>query len=377
MQIKFGRTFAAFAFLAVLSYGQQPFFNGFNGLEVSMQTIYNPEPGESDVLGSGTTVVSSSSSINDIKSDSTFQNIGVPPYAKGTPPPGIVLVNQNVNLSAFIITKTISATAQGTTFVTAPFAGQVITILTPGAPSITGVSIIYPDTFKDLEGSNTIFTTLTVDSKRFNVTGTNVTGFHASSDATHVYLNDSGVSVPPNTPGVIMLLVTFNAPCVVPSEEQSNVAGWGTAAAGERSVCLFKQQVFGEDDYSFAGRLIRETNAEQGVNKCNDVVINHPGVTGSYWSIASDNSWSAYDGVGFTELGLIGFEPIPFLGGTCINIVHQRMEMQCPDGSWQKYGDVVDHMSKATRFELTSERGVGNESSRRYSYSPITGRLTF
>jgi pimeloyl-ACP methyl ester carboxylesterase len=155
----------------------QSIANGFNGLNVSLAT-YLPSIAPANVLGSGTATV--------IPGVVTFANLADPPYAHTSLPSGVRLVNQNFYVDGIVITEKFDVSEEGTAFFSGvPFAGEVLSILTPNAPAITGVSVL---------------------------PSTNAIGFtsdNVSFTSTTVAINHSGASLPTNAPGVIQIAVTF------------------------------------------------------------------------------------------------------------------------------------------------------------------------
>jgi pimeloyl-ACP methyl ester carboxylesterase len=169
--------------IAVCASSAQNTSNGFNGLEVSLAT-YLPSIAPANVLGSGTATV--------VPGVVTFANLADPPYAHTSLPSGVRLVNQNFYVDGLVITERFDVSEEGTAFFSGvPFAGEVLSILTPNAPAITGVSVLPTTNALGFTSANVSFTSTTVA------------------------INHSGASLPTNAPGVIQVAVTFGHPVAV------------------------------------------------------------------------------------------------------------------------------------------------------------------
>ncbi len=141
--------------------------------------------------------------------------------------------------------------------------------------------------------------------------------------------------------------------CYLPSSETTTWGGWSGTAG------LWNQTLNGG---SFAGAIVRETNAAAGDDTCWWPDSTHAywgGITGGVWSVSGSNGWGP-DAIGWSASDITYYRQEG--RSPCGVTLHQQMQMSCPSGTYQNYGGPTDLTATIEKKKISSGRAGQSKS---------------
>ncbi len=156
--------------------------------------------------------------------------------------------------------------------------------------------------------------------------------------------------------------------CLIPTTETTAFQGWDTGNSPPLpTVGMWQQTLSDTSGDIFSGYSLQETDAGGGVDTCwwpGSIYL--PTTTlpppNGPWTVNDNNTWG-YDYVGRGPAKVAYYRAQG--KAPCGVTLHQQMQIQCSDDSWQNYGTVNTLQGSLTATTVTSKR-AGGTATRRY-----------